>query len=121
MGRQVQSFVAGFVGVALVGAASALLLASRSGQEVRQQLRERSKALQEQAQTVAGEVRVRSQDVLTRGKVLIQSAAEVASQRVQELGHRARPEQPPAAGEPQPAMTFPTTEQPSASAPGNSK
>lgn len=119
MGRQVQSFVAGFVGGALVGAASALLLAPRSGEEVRQHLRERSKVLQEQAQTVAGEVRQRSQDVLTRGKVLIESAAEVASQRVQELGHRVRPEQPPAAGEPQPTVTVPTTEQPSASPPGN--
>lgn len=119
MGRQLRSFTAGFVGGALVGAASALLFAPRPGQQVREQLRERTRTLQAQAQTVVGEMRSRSQELLTRAQVLVESAAETAGQRVQEIGQRVRPQQPPAAEMPSPAMTFPPAEQPSASSPGN--
>lgn len=115
MDRNLRSFVLGFLGGVLVGVLGALFIAPRPSEELRRQLRERSKALQEQAQSVAGEVRARSEQVLQRSKELIETATGAATERVQELRHRTQPETAATSTDSQQAtVPYQSAEQPSA-------
>jgi gas vesicle protein len=55
-GKEVSSFFTGFFVGALVGGAAALLLAPQSGEETRQQIRDKGIELKEKAETTYGEV-----------------------------------------------------------------
>lgn len=55
-GKEVSSFFTGFFVGALVGGAAALLLAPQSGEETRQQIRDKGIELKEKAETTYNEV-----------------------------------------------------------------
>jgi gas vesicle protein len=76
-------FVAGFLFGAFVGAVLALLFAPAPGEEVRDQLRERSIELRDRAEDLTGEarqqagaLRVKGQQVLEQQKTRFQEAIE---------------------------------------------
>jgi gas vesicle protein len=93
VGRQYRSLVTGFIGGAMVGAASTLLFAPRRGQQAREQLRQRTRELQTRAQTVIEDLPARARQALARGRVLLEEATETAGLRVQDIGQRLRSHQ----------------------------
>ncbi|HEX9017018.1 MAG TPA: YtxH domain-containing protein [Chloroflexota bacterium] len=64
-------FVAGFVLGGIAGAALALLLAPRTGDENRGALRERTIELRVRAEEAAARARVEADELLSRGKVIL--------------------------------------------------
>jgi gas vesicle protein len=73
-------FIAGFLLGGIAGAALALFLAPRSGDENRDMLRERSIELRVKAEEAAAKARIEADELLSRGKVLL----EEQKARVQE-------------------------------------
>lgn len=65
-------FVSGFLLGGLVGAALALILTPRSGEEARGTLRERSIELKVRAEDVATKAREEADELLARGKIVLE-------------------------------------------------
>ena len=114
-----RSFVTGFIGGAVVGATSALFVAPRAGQAAREQVHQRTRALQSRAHVLVERVGARSRDALACGRVLVEAVAETAREQVQEIGQHLRMRQAPASGAPDAARNGPLSDRPSMPAPGN--
>jgi gas vesicle protein len=98
MGKEVSSFVTGFFIGALVGGATALLLAPQSGEETRTQIREKSIELREKAEATytealkqleatTEEIRKRTEEISAKvDQAVAQSREEIAkvAKRAQE-------------------------------------
>lgn len=72
MGNDSGDFVKGFFFGALVGAAVALFLAPLSGEEMRDQIREKSIELKERAGTLSEEATRRAEELKAKGQALLE-------------------------------------------------
>ncbi len=78
------SFVVGFLLGGLVGAAAALLLSPRSGEETRGTLRETGIELRVRAEEVATKAKEEADDLLIRGKTIFDVQKERVKEAVEE-------------------------------------
>lgn len=96
MAKDSGDFVLGFLAGTIFGAAMALLYAPFSGEEMREQIRERSIELKERAEDLgleagkmAEELRIRGQEIVEEQKTRFQEAVDegkrVAAQRKEQL------------------------------------
>jgi gas vesicle protein len=107
-GKEVASFFAGFFVGALIGGATALLMAPQSGEETRTQIREKSIELKEKAeatyQDALKHLEVTTEDIRKKTEELTDKVDQVIAQGKQEfarLGKKAP--LAPAEGEPEAA------------------
>lgn len=84
------SGLAPFIWGALIGAATALLLAPKSGAETQQELRERAQRLRERAEEKAGELQETLQEALAEGKKQVEDKLGTAKRSVAEGRVRAQ-------------------------------
>jgi len=88
-GKEVSSFFAGFFVGALIGGATALLMAPQSGEETRTQIRERSIELKEKAeatyQDALKHLEITTEDIRKRTEELTVKVDQVIAQGKQEL------------------------------------
>ena len=77
-------FIAGFLLGSLVGAAAALLLTPRSGDETRGSLKEKGIELKIKAEEVAAKAREEADDLLVRGKTIFEEQRERVKEAVEE-------------------------------------
>jgi len=66
------AFFSGFLIGGLVGAAVALLLAPQSGEETREQIRDKSIELRDQAEVMAKDAMTTAEDLQKRGQVILE-------------------------------------------------
>lgn len=81
---EASGFLAGFVVGALIGVASAILFAPRSGEETRAKIRERSIELQHQADELSAEARKRAAGISAQTKEKAASVQAKVKQAVDE-------------------------------------
>lgn len=84
------AFLAGVIVGGLTGAAAALLMAPKSGEEVRGTIREKSIELRERAQETVEEARQRAEKAIEETQSQAESAIEEMRKRVEELAEVAR-------------------------------
>lgn len=77
------SFLVGFVVGAAVGALATLLLTPYSGEEIRDQIKEKGIELKTQATQVAEEARSQAQQVQDRGRIVLSENVRRAQEAVQ--------------------------------------
>ena len=107
-GKEAVSFFAGFFVGALIGGATALLMAPQSGEETRTQIREKSIELKEKAEATYQDALKRlettTEDIRKRTEEITVKVDEVIAQGKQELARLGKKgPQAPAATEPEPA------------------
>jgi gas vesicle protein len=79
------TFVVGFFFGALVGGATALLFAPQSGEETRDQIRQKSIELSEQAQEKAEEARTKAETMLNDAREKFDEATKELQTRAKEM------------------------------------
>ncbi len=84
------AFLAGVIVGGLTGAAVALLMAPKSGEEVRGTIREKSIELRERAQETVEEARQRAEKAIEETQAQAESAIEEMRKRVEEITELAR-------------------------------
>ncbi len=77
-------FVAGFLLGGIAGAALALFLGPKNGDENREMLRERSITLRVKAEEAAARAREEADELLTRGKVILEEQKSRVQEAVEE-------------------------------------
>lgn len=83
-GERGGGFIAGFLLGGLVGAATALLLTPRSGEETRGSLRETGIELRVKAEEAAAKARLEADELLTRGKAILEEQKDRVLEAVEE-------------------------------------
>lgn len=77
-------FIAGFLLGSLVGAATALLLTPKSGEETRFTLKETGIELREKAEEAAAKAREEADELIVRGKALLEEKRERVKEAMEE-------------------------------------
>jgi gas vesicle protein len=76
-------FVVGFLMGALAGAAAALLLTPYSGEEMRDQLKERGIELRSEAERRAADARTQAEELQAKGRIVLSDNVKKAQEAVQ--------------------------------------
>lgn len=79
------AFLAGFFVGALAGVASALLFAPQSGEETREQIKQKGIELSDRATQMADEARVKAEQAMNDARVKIEEATVELQKRAKEL------------------------------------
>ncbi len=79
------AFLTGFFVGGLIGAGMALIFAPQSGEETREQIRQKGNELGEQASQTAEEVRHKAEQALSEARVKLDEAAVDLQKRAKEL------------------------------------
>ena len=89
-------FAVGFVLGALAGAAAALMLTPYSGDEMRDQLKEKGIELKTEAERVATDAKMQAQELQEKGRIVVSDNVKKAQEAVQVAQEKLG--KPPAAG-----------------------
>lgn len=82
-------YLRGLVTGVLVGAATALLLAPKRGEDIRQDLAESAERLKEKAEDFSGQISDKAHDIKERGSHLVEVARDKSSGLIAAAGNKA--------------------------------
>ncbi len=84
------AFITGLFIGGLIGAGAALLFAPQSGEETREQIRQKGIELTEQASQMAEEARTKAETALTEARERLEKTTEEIQTRIKELEQQGR-------------------------------